>query len=114
MGDAERFAVEWISAWNAHDLERILSHYAENVIFHSPVALRVTGDGRVNGKAALRTYWATAFDRTPDLHFQLDTLYEGAGALTLAYRNQRGVRVTETFVFDTSGKVGLATACYAP
>ena len=26
---AEQFAKEWISAWNAHDLERILSHFQE-------------------------------------------------------------------------------------
>lgn len=24
---ADRFAAEWIAAWNAHDVERLLSHY---------------------------------------------------------------------------------------
>jgi ketosteroid isomerase-like protein len=24
---AERFANEWVAAWNARDLERVLSHY---------------------------------------------------------------------------------------
>jgi hypothetical protein len=24
--DAERFAAEWVAAWNAHDLEEILAH----------------------------------------------------------------------------------------
>jgi ketosteroid isomerase-like protein len=28
---AEHFAAEWIDAWNCHDLERILSHYAMTV-----------------------------------------------------------------------------------
>ena len=33
---AERFADEWIAAWNSYDLNAILSHYAEDVVFHSP------------------------------------------------------------------------------
>ena len=27
---ARRFAEEWIAAWNAHDLERILAHYTDD------------------------------------------------------------------------------------
>ena len=56
MHDHDAFAAEWLAAWNAHDLERILSHYAEGVTFLSPVAARMTGNGRVEGKAALRAY----------------------------------------------------------
>ena len=33
---AERFAAEWVEAWNAHDLERVLSHYAEDFEMSSP------------------------------------------------------------------------------
>jgi ketosteroid isomerase-like protein len=113
MDDPAAFASEWLAAWNAHDLELILAHYAEDVIFLSPVAARVTGRGRIEGKPALRAYWATAFERSPDLHFSLDAVYAGAGSLTIAYSNQRSVAVTETFVFGSDGKVTFATACYA-
>ena len=34
---AIRFAGEWIAAWNAHDLGRILSHYTEDFEMSSPV-----------------------------------------------------------------------------
>ena len=44
--DAE-FARQWIDAWNAHDLERILSPYAPDVVFRSPVAAQVVPDGLV-------------------------------------------------------------------
>ena len=27
--DARTFAEEWVAAWNAHDLERILAHYSD-------------------------------------------------------------------------------------
>jgi hypothetical protein len=33
---AERFAEEWIAAWNAHDLPRILSHYEDDFEMPSP------------------------------------------------------------------------------
>ena len=36
--DAKRFAREWIEAWNSHDLDAILSHYATDVVLTSPVA----------------------------------------------------------------------------
>ncbi len=36
--DAAAFAREWLAAWNSHDLERILSHYATGIVFLSPFA----------------------------------------------------------------------------
>jgi ketosteroid isomerase-like protein len=29
---AESFAVEWIEAWNGHDLPRVLSHYTDDPV----------------------------------------------------------------------------------
>jgi ketosteroid isomerase-like protein len=37
---AQRLAEEWYAAWNDHDLERILSHYSDVVVFVSPSRLR--------------------------------------------------------------------------
>ena len=53
------FAREWVAAWNAHDLERILSHYAEDVVLRSPVAARLLPEssGEIRGIDALRA-WA--------------------------------------------------------
>lgn len=28
---AERFAHEWVEAWNSHDLEAVLSHYSDDL-----------------------------------------------------------------------------------
>ena len=36
--EAREFAGHWISAWNAHDLAAILSHYSNEVVLTSPVA----------------------------------------------------------------------------
>ena len=41
--DADSFAREWVAAWNDHDLDAVLSHYADGVVFHSPrIALAET------------------------------------------------------------------------
>ena len=52
--DAEfalRFAEEWAAAWNSHDLDRILTHYADDVVFSSPHIVRRLGksSGEVYG-----------------------------------------------------------------
>ena len=58
--DLAGFAREWLTAWNAHDLERILAHYSEDVELTSPFVAKLTGrsEGVLRGKAALRDYFA--------------------------------------------------------
>ena len=55
---AEAFSAQWIEAWNSHNVEDILSHYDDDVVFLSPVAAQRVGNGRVVGKQALRNYWS--------------------------------------------------------
>ena len=62
-GSAFAIAHERVEAFNRHDLEAILSHYAESVALTSLLATRVLGDpaGTVRGKPALRAYFAKAW-----------------------------------------------------
>lgn len=113
MIDAKQFADEWIETWNARDLEKILTHYADDVVFLSPVAQRVVGNGRVEGIAALRAYWSKALSVHTDLHFTLEDVLVGHQCLTIVYRNQRGQRVGETVEFGADGKVVRSCGCYA-
>lgn len=108
------FAAAWIAAWNAHDLDAVLAHYAPEIEFLSPVARRLTGDGRVVGINALRAYWAKGLAVHTALAFELDAVLEGDGCLTLLYRNERRQQVAETFEFAADGRVRRAFACYGP
>ena len=74
---AEDFAAHWIGAWNSHDIEAILSHYGEDVVFLSPVAAQRTGNGRVIGREALRSYWSAGLTAQPELQFELDKVLIG-------------------------------------
>ena len=61
--EARGFAEDWAAAWNELAVERVLSHFDENVSFTSPTARAVMGVATVSGKQALREYWTTALAR---------------------------------------------------
>jgi len=52
---AEHFATDWIASWNAHDLDRILSHYTDDFEMSSPVIIKVADEssGTLKGKEAV-------------------------------------------------------------
>jgi hypothetical protein len=100
--EALEFASSWAQGWNSHDLNRIMSHYADDVVFTSPVAARLMEGSRgvVRGKDALRAYFAEGLRRIPDLHFELVDVYSGIDALVINYRNQLGHLVNEVLTFS--------------
>jgi hypothetical protein len=53
---ADRFAEEWIAAWNAHDLPRVLSHYDDDFEMASPLIVAIAGEpsGVLRGKKSWR------------------------------------------------------------
>ncbi len=113
--EAKQFAAEWIDAWNAHNLDRIISHYAENVVLTSPVAARVLGDasGVVNGRQALRGYFAKGLELFPNLQFKLIDVMQGISSVVLYYENQRGTRTGEFMEFGAAEKVVRVVANYS-
>jgi hypothetical protein len=110
---AERFAADWIQAWNAHDLELILSHYADDFIMASPRIAVVAGEpsGTLIGKPAIRSYWEKALALAPHLHFKLVSVLLGSDSVTLYYQGVHGM-AAEVFFFNASHKVIQACAHY--
>lgn len=111
---AERFATEWIAAWNSHDLDRILSHYADDFEMSSPLIAQIAGEpsGTLKGKAAVGAYWAKGLQLNPQLRFDLASTLIGANSITLYYRGQRGMSA-EVLVFGSDKKVVQGFAHYA-
>lgn len=113
--DAQRFAEHWYAAWNAHDLEAILEHYADDVELTSPFVASLAGneDGRLVGKDALRAYFAAGLERFPDLHFEPLELYVGVRSLVLRYVGPTGAETAEVIFLNDDGRVGRYFAHYA-
>jgi ketosteroid isomerase-like protein len=110
---ADRFASEWIEAWNGHDLDRILAHYSEDFVMSSPRIAVVAAEptGVLKGKPAIGAYWKRALELTPTLHFELISTFVGADCVVLHYRGVRGP-AAEVFFFDAGGSVVRAAASY--
>jgi ketosteroid isomerase-like protein len=100
--EAAGFAERWVRNWNAHDLEGLLAHFTDDVVFTSPVAAQVVpgSGGVVRGKEALRQYWAEGLRRIPDLHFTVEAVYAGVRTVVINYRNHVGNPVCEVLTFD--------------
>jgi ketosteroid isomerase-like protein len=111
--DAKKLAREVIEAWNSHDLERILEHYAEDVTLTSPLAAEKLGEPTVRGKAALRAYFALGLAAFPELHFELVDVMWGVSSVVLYYVNQRGTMTAEVLEVATSGHIARVLANYS-
>ena len=112
--DAGTFANHWIAAWNAHDLEAILSHYDDAIELTSPVSAKLLGasGGKVVGKANLRVYFQRGLAAYPELHFHLEDVLWGVSSIVLYYVNQRGTRTAEFMELSANGKVVRVVANY--
>jgi hypothetical protein len=110
-----QFAQEWVAAWNAHDLDQIMSHYAEDVELLSPVAAQLLdqSDGRVIGKANLRAYFQKGLSAFPALHFDLKDVLWGVRSVVLYYANQRGTHTAEYMEISPQGEVSRVVANYS-
>ena len=113
-GFAERFAKDWIAAWNSHDLDRVLAHYEDDFEMSSPIIPGLVGEpsGKLKGKAAVGSYWAKALQKSPDLHFELVTTLISVDSVTIYYKGPRGL-AAEVLHFAPGGKVRAAFAHYA-
>lgn len=110
--DAASFARDWEAGWNSHNLDRILSHYHEDIVFRSRKAIPITGSGLIRGKAALCNYWAAALRQQPELHFRVQDVFSGFEMVVISYQNHRDVLAAETLHFDQNGMVTQASACH--
>jgi hypothetical protein len=112
--EAWKLAEHWVGAWNAHDLDSIMTHYEDAVELTSPVAARLLGtaDGMVVGKANLRAYFQRGLEAYPDLQFHLVDVLWGLKSVLLYYTNQTGNRTGEFMELSSAGKVARVVAHY--
>jgi ketosteroid isomerase-like protein len=112
---AESFACDWIAGWNAHDLERILAHYADDFEMTSPLIVERMGisSGRLKGKEAIGLYWSQGLAATPELRFELLDVMVGVNSLAIVYKSARLSRIViEHIEFDEKRRAVRAEALH--
>ena len=112
--EVRKFADDWIRAWNSHDLDAIMSHYAPEVVLTSPTAAKLLGDssGTIKGKQAVRSYFERGLQAFPNLTFELLDVMWGISSVVLYYLNQKGTKTAEFMELDANQKVSRVVANY--
>ena len=117
--EADAFVAEWMAAWNSHDVERILEHYADDVEYWSPfiAAMAEPGgpgaDGRLVGKDQVRAYFTAALRRYPELHFDPPAhVAVGAGSVSFVYTSVNDLTAVETLVFAPGSRIVARAHCH--
>ncbi len=97
--DCRRFAEFWYAAWNAHDLDGIMSHYDPAIEHSSPFIKRYNNsdDVALRGIAAVRDYFGRALERNPTLRFDPMHITTGLESTILVYRRMSGDLAAEIF-----------------
>src|SRR6478752_2845978 len=105
--EADEFARRWIEAWNDHDLDRIVAHYTDDVVFSSPFVQKIgaSPSGTLRGRDALLAYFKTALDKYPALTFRLRSVFRGIDSVTLLYESVNGWLAAETMMLNGQNQV---------
>lgn len=111
---AQSFAIQWIDAWNSHDLTAIMALYSNHIRFYSPyiIKLEMNAAGMITTKDELEKYFGKALGIYTDLHFELHEVLNGAGSVILYYKSVNNRMAAEMMEFDESGKISLVKAHY--
>lgn len=113
--EARNFALDWVQAWNDHDLDAILAHYSPEVVLTSPVAVEILKEpsGTVAGAEALRSYFQQGLEVYPNLTFELLDVLREHSSVVLYYINQKGTKTAEFMELDANRKVVRVVANYS-
>lgn len=84
------------AAFDSHDLDRIMAHFADDAVFESPRGTEPFGT-RFRGSAAIRAAFIGRFEGIPDVRYQQDRHFvdgdRGASEWTLSGTTTAGQRI---------------------
>ncbi len=112
--DTQAIALDWIDAWNKRDINRIMTHYTDDIIFYSLTVTKRWGiaDGKIVGKEKLRAHFLKGFELAPNLYFEFIDMLSGTDGITIVYKRETGALVADVAVLDENGKATLVKAYY--
>ena len=104
-------AADWLAAWNAHDVEAIMSCCAADAIVVANTVVTRWGrrQSSIHGKAAVREHFTRELMRARDLAMTRETLLVTPGAYALLYRRENGDRELQTIELDADVRAARVT-----
>ena len=107
-------AQEWLDAWNAHDPQRVVAHFTDDVVVRSPLAaeLRPGSNGTLRGKDEVLSYYRDGLAASAGLRFSLVEVCTGVDDITIVYCNHRNIFVTEALTFGEDGLANEVRVSY--
>ena len=105
---------DWIDAWNARDLDRIMAHYADSVVFEANTVVRRWDrpDGRLHGIGELREHFRRGLELAPAIRFELEEVFSAPSGYAALYRRDNGNRVLDVVELNDEGKAQQVKAYY--
>jgi len=113
--EASEHAQLWAAAWNAHDLDRIMSFYSDDVVFEVSTAVTrwQKPDGKLRGKCELRNHFERGLQLAPQLSFEIESVFHAPSGYAVLYRRDNGNRVVDCVTLDSNGLASHAIAYYS-
>jgi hypothetical protein len=104
----------WLAAWQARDLDAIMSCYSEDVDFVASTVVRrwARDDGRLRGAAELRRHFARGLELAPGLTFTEEAFLTSPSGYVLGYRRENGNQVLDVVELDPAGKAARVRVFY--
>jgi hypothetical protein len=114
QSDLRRLVENWIEAWNAHDLDRIMAHYAPTVVFEANTVVKRWNrpDGCLHGIDELREHFRRGLSFAPDLHFELEAIFTAPSGYAALYRRENGNRAIDVVELDGELRAAVVRAYY--
>lgn len=110
MSATEQIAHDWVTAFNARELDKLVGLYTEDAQHFSPKLKthKPETNGLVKGHAALYEWWQGAYDRLPTLYYKLQTVTANESRVFIEYirevEGEEDMAVAEVFEVE-NGKI---------
>ena len=111
-GGIREHADRWREAWNARDLDEIVSCYSEQVEFVLPALVSDDEERRISGREELREHFRHGLELAPNLTVDEESLLVGPSGFAILYRREDGHRAIETVELDADGLASRARVYY--
>ena len=102
---ARDFTNDWIESWNSHDIDRIMSHYDNNVEYFSTFISKLTDNktGMLQGKSKVKEFLSRGLEAYPDLCFKLLNVFIGVRSIVIHYQTVNDLIAAEVFELNDKG-----------